>query len=136
MAAIEWQAAEFQARTGVPCTVKIAVQEALLDRDFSTVCFRIFQETLTNIIRHARATQVDVGLTQDGHELILTVRDNGRGITEKDVVHHRSIGLVGMRERAAQVGGEVTFLGRPARGTTVTLRVPLPGPGGPRPHLP
>jgi signal transduction histidine kinase len=124
-AAIEWQAADFQQRTGIACATTIAVPEALLDRELSTVCFRIFQEALTNIIRHALATQVDVGLALEGPDLVLTVHDNGRGISKEDVGHHRSIGLVGMRERAAQVGGEVSFVGRPALGTTVTMRAPL-----------
>jgi signal transduction histidine kinase len=125
-AAIEWQAADFQTRTGIRCEVKISATEAIPNQDFSTVIFRIFQETLTNIIRHAKATWVEVRLAQDGHDLILTVRDNGRGITEKEVVHSRSIGLIGMQERAAQLGGVVHFSGLPARGTTVTMRVPLP----------
>jgi len=125
-AAIEWQGAEFQERTGIRCEMKIDVTEPIQERDFSTACFRIFQETLTNIIRHAKATQVKVHLEQDDHELILTVQDNGRGITEKEIVHARSIGLIGMKERAAQVGGEVFFFGLPDRGTTVTIRVPLP----------
>jgi len=125
-AAIEWQTADFQERTGIRCEVKIDVSETIWDREFSTMCFRIFQETLTNIMRHARATRVDVTLTQVDHELVLTVRDNGRGISEKEVVHARSIGLIGMRERVAQVGGQVFFFGIPNRGTTVTMRVPMP----------
>ncbi|HWA10518.1 MAG TPA: histidine kinase [Opitutaceae bacterium] len=125
-AAIEWQAADFQERTGIRCEVKIDVPETLQDRELATACFRIFQETLTNIIRHAKATRVDVRLARDDHELLLTVRDNGRGISEREIIHARSIGLIGMKERAAQVGGEVFFFGLPGRGTTVTLRVPLP----------
>ena len=125
-AAIEWQAAEFQERTGIRCEVKIAVAETIWDREFNTMCFRIFQETLTNVIRHAKATRVDVSLTQVDHELILTVRDNGRGILEKEVIHAQSIGLIGMRERVAQAGGQVFFFGLPNRGTTVTMRVPMP----------
>ena len=125
-AAIEWQTADFQERTGIRCEVKIDVSETIWDREFSTMCFRIFQETLTNIMRHARATRVDVTLTQVDQELVLTVRDNGRGISEKEVVHARSIGLIGMRERVAQVGGQVFFFGIPNRGTTVTMRVPMP----------
>jgi signal transduction histidine kinase len=135
-AAIEWQAADFQTRTGIPCETRIEVPEALLDQDFSTACFRIFQETLTNIIRHAEATRVAVALTQDGADLVLTVRDNGRGISERDVAHSRSIGLLGMRERAAQVGGKITFQGQPRAGTTVTMRAPLPTSAGPRPGTP
>jgi signal transduction histidine kinase len=125
-AAIEWQAMDFQESTGIPCEVKIEVKEAIWDREFSTTCFRIFQETLTNIIRHANATRVFVRLSQVDHELVLTVRDNGRGILEKEIIHPRSIGLIGMRERVAQVGGQVFLFGVPGRGTTVTMRVPMP----------
>ncbi len=126
VAAVEWQAGEFQQRTRIPCAVSIDVAETTLDPEFTTVCFRIFQETLTNIIRHAQATQVEVRLTQSDGFLVLTVRDNGRGISERDITA-RAIGLIGMKERAAQVGGEVFFFGLPSHGTTVTLRVPLPG---------
>jgi signal transduction histidine kinase len=125
-AAIEWQTMDFQERTGIKCDVTIDLKEPIRDRDFSTVCFRILQETLTNIIRHSDATQVEVRLAQVDQEVTLTVRDNGRGISEKDVAHPRSIGLIGMRERVAQVGGEMFFFGLPGRGTTVTMRVPLP----------
>lgn len=125
-AAIEWQGADFQERTEIKCAVAIQAPEAIRDQAFSTAFFRIFQETLTNIIRHAKATRVEVGLTQAGHELILTVRDNGRGITDREIADETSIGLIGMKERAARIGGEVSFLGLPGQGTTVTLRVPLP----------
>lgn len=125
VAAIEWQAQDFQQRTRISCVASIEVAETLLDPNFTTVCFRIFQETLTNIIRHAKATQVEVRLTESEGVLVLTVRDNGRGISERDI-NDRSIGLIGMKERAAQVGGEVFFFGLPSHGTTVTLRVPLP----------
>jgi signal transduction histidine kinase len=124
-AAIEWQTMDFQERTGIKCDVTIDLKEAIKDKEFSTACFRILQETLTNVIRHSDATQVEVRLAQVDKEIILTVRDNGRGISEKDVVHPRSIGLIGMRERVARVGGEVFFFGLPGRGTTVTMRVPL-----------
>jgi signal transduction histidine kinase len=125
-AAIEWQTTDFQERTGIVCEVKIDVKDAVLDPELSTMCFRIFQETLTNILRHAKATLVEVNLATVGRELILTVRDNGRGISEEEVIHAQSIGLIGMRERVAQVGGQVLFIGVPSRGTTVTMRVPIP----------
>ena len=125
-AAIEWQTQDFQERTGIRTDVSIDLKEAIWDKEFSTVCFRVFQETLTNIIRHAKADHVEVRLAQVGNELIMTVRDNGRGISEKEVVHARSIGLIGMRDRVAQVGGEVFFFGLPDRGTTVTMRAPIP----------
>lgn len=135
-AAIEWQASEFQERTGIRCEMKIGVTETIWEQNFSTAFFRIFQETLTNIIRHANAGRVEVRLAQDDHELILTVQDDGRGITEKEIVHANSIGLIGMKERAAQVGGDVSFHGLPGRGTTVTLRVPLPAAIAPKPSDP
>jgi signal transduction histidine kinase len=125
-AAIEWQAAEFTERSGIACNVKIEVKEERWDREFSTVCFRVFQETLTNVLRHAEATHVDVRLAQAGDELVLTVHDNGRGISEKEIVNARSIGIIGMRERVSQVGGHVFFFGLPKQGTTVTMRVPMP----------
>jgi signal transduction histidine kinase len=125
VAAIEWQANEFQTRTGIPCTVTSTVADTSWEQDFSTVFFRIFQETLTNIIRHAQATRVVVRLIDDAGQLVLTVNDNGRGITDEEIANTRSIGLVGMRERAMLIGGEVTLGGAPGRGTTVTLRVPL-----------
>jgi len=129
VAAIEWQAGEFQNRTEIRCKVFTQVEEILWDQDFVTVYFRIFQEMLTNIIRHANATEVDVRLTEEAGRLVLEVRDNGRGITEKEVANTRSIGLIGMRERAALVGGEITFAGAPGTGTTVRMQAPLPAAG-------
>jgi signal transduction histidine kinase len=126
VAAIEWQAEEFQKRTGILCEVRIEVKEWLWDQDFKTVCFRIFQETLTNVIRHAKASRVDISLVESEGKLVLTVRDNGRGISEKNIGDVGSIGIIGMKERAAQVGGEVFFFGLPGKGTTVTMRAPMP----------
>jgi len=126
VAAIEWQAHEFQSRTGIQCSVGSSVSETIWDHDLTTAFFRIFQETLTNIIRHANATKVDVLLTEEAGRLVLEVRDNGRGIMEAEVANNRSIGLIGMQERAALVGGEVSFLGAVGRGTTVTVKIPLP----------
>ncbi len=124
VAAIEWQASDFKRRTGIACTASTDVSEALLDPNLATVCFRIFQETLTNIIRHAQATRVEVLLTRSEDFFVLTVRDNGRGVSEREI-NARAIGLIGMKERAAQIGGEVFFFGLPSQGTTMTLRVPL-----------
>jgi signal transduction histidine kinase len=124
-AAIEWQAAEFQERTGITCELKVEVTETMWEREFSTACFRIFQETLTNITRHAHAKHVVVRLAQKGADFLLTISDDGRGITEKQITHPGSIGLIGMKERAAQAGGDVSFTRSPVGGTTVTLRVPL-----------
>ncbi|HVS50755.1 MAG TPA: histidine kinase [Opitutaceae bacterium] len=135
VAAIEWQANEFQSRTGVPCHVVPNVPDTQWDQDFTTVFFRIFQETLTNIIRHAAATRVEVQLFEDHGALVLVVADNGRGVSEEEIASTRSIGLIGMRERAMLIGGEISLQGTPGLGTTVTLRVPLEGPRPSR-HFP
>ena len=128
VAAMEWQANEFHNRTGIPCVVTTTLDETIWDQDITTVFFRIYQETLTNIIRHANATRVTVRLDQDNETLIMTVADNGRGISEEEMASSRSLGLVGMRERAMLIGGELTLQGAPGQGTTVTLKVPLNGP--------
>jgi len=125
-AALEWQGNEFQGRTGIRCVVTSQVGEATWNPDFTTVFFRIFQELLTNIIRHASATLVEVSLAEESGRLVLEVRDNGRGITQKEIENNRSIGLIGMRERAALGGGELIFTGVPGKGTTVRVVVPLP----------
>lgn len=128
IAAMEWQANEFQTRSGIPCLVTTTLEETLWDHDITTVFFRIYQETLTNIIRHAEATRVAVRLDQEEGKLVMTVADNGRGVSEEDLVGSHSLGLLGMRERAALVGGELAIRGAPGHGTTVTLRVPIDQP--------
>jgi two-component system sensor histidine kinase UhpB len=125
VAALEWQANEFQSRTGIQCHVTSTLQDTLLDADLNTTFFRIFQETLTNIMRHANATRVDVNSTTDAGWIVLTVQDNGRGIMPGEIRDRRSIGLLGMEERAALLGGEFSISGEPGRGTTVTVRIPL-----------
>ena len=125
-AALEWQANEFQTQTGIQCRVIAAVQETLWDQELNTAFFRIFQETLTNITRHAHATRVDVRLTEAGGYFVLEVKDNGRGISEAEIHSTKSIGLLGMRERAALLGGEVRVRGEPGRGTTISVRIPRP----------
>jgi signal transduction histidine kinase len=123
-AALEWQAIEFQKQTGLACSVNIATRDTMLDQDLNTAFFRIFQETLTNVIRHAKATRVEVRLFEAAEHFILEVKDNGRGISESEVLNTKSIGLIGMRERAALLGGEVRWRGEPGKGTTVSVRIP------------
>ena len=125
VAAIEWKAQDFQLRTGIRCTTTIMVDETMWGQEFSTTFFRIFQETLTNIIRHAAATQVEVVLAVDAGRLVLIVRDNGVGITDASIASAKSIGLVGIRERAALLGGAAVFSGGPGLGTIVTVSIPL-----------
>jgi signal transduction histidine kinase len=132
LAAIEWQANEFQSHTGISCQVTTELSKSVFDQDTNTAFFRIFQETLTNIMRHAKATQVDVSLREEGSALVLEVQDNGRGITPSEIASTKSIGVLGMRERAALLGGDVTISGAPKKGTRVTVRIPLPSPYGTR----
>ncbi len=137
VAAIEWQAAEFQSRSGIRCGAQADPEVAHLSPELNTAFFRIFQETLTNVIRHARATRVEVHLAKQADFVALTVKDNGRGISDAEITSIRSIGLCGMRERAALFGGQVIIRGQPGHGTTVTVRIPFrcgPGPAG-QPHL-
>jgi signal transduction histidine kinase len=126
LAAIEWQAHQFEKQTGIRCRVRSSVKETLWNQDLNTVFFRIFQETLTNVIRHANATRVEVRLYESGNFLVLEVKDNGRGISEVEIRNTKSIGLIGMRERAALLGGEVRLRGKPGSGTEVSVRVPMP----------
>jgi signal transduction histidine kinase len=97
----------------------------MLDADGATTVFRIFQEILTNVVRHAHATKVEVVLEETAAFLTLQVHDNGRGITESEIHSPKSIGLLGMQERARLRAGEVKFQGTPGKGTTVTIRLPL-----------
>ncbi len=124
VAALEWQAAEFQKRIGIRCLTEISSDDIPLDREQSTVVFRICQEALTNVTRHAQATRVCISLNVDCGTLELAVRDNGVGISEKEKALSLSMGLVGMRERANAVGGELRLAGEPGEGTTVTLQIP------------
>jgi len=125
-AALEWQANEFQTRTGIQCEVHSSLQDTELTPELNTTFFRIFQETLTNIIRHAGATQVTVELKQRNASLILEVRDNGRGISRAEINNTKSMGLLGMRERAALLGGEMRISRLAgAEGTRVTVSIPL-----------
>ena len=126
VAAVEWQAREYQKRTGIRCDVKVELGELDVDAERSTALFRIFQEILTNVARHAHATKVTVAMKATGSHVVLTVKDNGKGITESDKTGSKSLGLLGMRERALILGGEVDIHGTPAKGTTVGVRMPLP----------
>ncbi len=124
-AAIEWQAEEFQKRTGIQCKITIDPVDITFDRDRNTAVYRIFQETLTNVARHAQATEVNVSLRQREGQLELKVRDNGRGITEKELANQKSFGLIGIRERVKIFSGINIIKGVPGKGTTVTVRMPI-----------
>ncbi|MCF8108311.1 MAG: PAS domain-containing protein [Desulfohalobiaceae bacterium] len=127
LAAVEWQAEEFTGRSSIPCQVTANEEsEGLhLDQESATSVFRIFQEALTNVSRHAGATEVHVGIALDKARLVLTVRDNGRGISQEALGHPNSFGILGMQERARRLGGELTVEGVEGQGTTVELRMKI-----------
>ncbi len=125
VATIEWQLHEFQTRTGIESQLVTTCEETTLDEDGSTAVFRILQEILTNVVRHADSTQVEVILEETAEFLTLQVHDNGRGITQSEINSPKSIGLLGMQERARLQAGEVQFHETPGHGTTVTVQLPL-----------
>ncbi len=122
-AAVEWQLQQFRERTGLAVTLETEVVEERLSKDMSTAAFRVLQEALTNIARHAEATEVRVDMVTTDSDLVLKVLDNGKGLQVDP--GRRSLGLVGMRERARQLGGSVTVLNGPDQGVLVEMRLPL-----------
>lgn len=124
-AAIEWQAKEFARRSGIRCSYFCANDEIPLDEDLSNALFRVFQETLTNVARHASASYVDVELGADCNIVTLAVQDDGRGMTPEDMQKVGSYGLRGMRERVDYLGGEISIDSQPKHGTRIEVRVPL-----------
>ncbi len=124
-AAIEWQAQEFQNRTAIRCRFLPGKEITDLDQDRSIAVFRIFQEALTNVARHAAATRVRIALALRNSALALKIQDNGRGIAQRDVLSSRSLGLMGMRERAHLFGGTLNIWGSPDKGTSVVLNIPI-----------
>jgi len=125
VAALEWQVLEFQECTGVACIFAWSPADLAVDPARATAVFRICQEALTNVVRHAEATEVEIALRTEACTLILEVRDNGKGIPAAAVTDPHSIGLMGMRERVLPWKGEVVFQGRPGHGTLVRVALPL-----------
>jgi PAS domain S-box-containing protein len=123
-AAIEWQVKEFGERVGCWLDLDLTDEDIGIDRERDTAVYRILQEALTNIARHAQASRVQVSLRAIDDTLALTVADDGTGIRNEDIESVTSMGLTGMRERAASLGGRVDISSRPEGGTRVLLRVP------------
>ncbi len=123
-AAIEWQAEEFTQRTGTPCVVHSEIGDLDLERDLATALFRIFQEALTNVARHANARSVDVQLHLRNGRLLLEINDDGTGIPEVGP-RDRSLGILGMTERARRLGGDCVIKRRTPHGTQVFVTIPL-----------
>lgn len=127
LAAVQWQAKEFDQRTGIVCQVDCEQEDIPLDSDLAVAIFRVFQETLTNIAKHAQATRVSVRLVEEDGWVDLEVTDNGRGITTSDMEKQDSFGIRGMRERCQQLSGNFFVSGQPGVGTTVSIRIPEKG---------
>jgi len=124
-AAIEWQTNDFEERTGIAFRSSLLKHELNLSKDKATAIFRIYQEALTNVARHAQAERVSTFLRIENGLLILEVIDNGRGITKGQLEAHRSLGILGMKERAMILGGTVTINGVPGQGTSLKVEMPL-----------
>jgi PAS domain S-box-containing protein len=125
IAAVEWAAEEFEARTGTKCRLDLPDSDGAIDPDRATAVFRIIQETLTNVARHAKANCVDVRLLKGSNGVILEVRDDGKGATEEQLSAAESLGIRGMRERALLLGGELSIQGVPGEGTSIRVSIPL-----------
>ncbi|MEK7711147.1 MAG: PAS domain-containing sensor histidine kinase [Planctomycetota bacterium] len=126
IAAIEWQAREFERHSRIRCRTSLPVRTTrLLPKEQTTAVFRILQESLTNVARHAHASNVIVKLAIQRDVLILSVQDDGKGIGRRQMTDARSLGLLGMRERVLPWGGRLDIVGVRQKGTTVTLRIPV-----------
>lgn len=123
--AIEWHAGEFEQRSKIKCCTKLTEEDFTLNPEKSISIFRIFQETLTNAARHSGATEINVLLTFQNGWLILTIHDNGRGITQNEIEKNTSLGLLGMKERALLLGGILDIKGEKDKGTRVEIKIPL-----------
>jgi len=128
LAAVEWLAQQFEIRTGIVCQIDSFVEQVDLSPEQATAVFRIVQEAMTNVLRHANATRVTITMAEEDGDFLLEIRDNGVGITEDQIIASQSLGLIGIRERAIIAGGAIEITAAPAKGTVVTLRIPLSSP--------
>ena len=122
---LEWLCQEFSRQTMLPCRLHGANEDIHLNEAFSIVVFRIVQESLTNVARYAAASQVNITIRSRNHQLVLEIRDNGRGFDVAAVQQRKTFGLLGMRERATALGGRVDIESAPAHGTTVRVTIPM-----------
>ncbi|MBK5277554.1 MAG: PAS domain S-box protein, partial [Bacteroidia bacterium] len=126
LAALDWQSQEFEKRTEIKTTFHSNVTELHLEKSTTSGIFRVYQESLTNVARHSGAQKVETFLSFSDNLILLTIHDNGKGINEVDISERKTLGIVGMKERALMMGGEFQINGIPGKGTTVTLRIPVP----------
>ncbi len=127
-AAIEWQAEDFQKKSGVACTVDLASGILINDMDIANVLFRAFQEALTNVLKHSKATKVKASLKEENGKIVLVVLDNGVGVSKEQIAKLHSFGLLGMRERLHPLGGTISIDAKGRNGTTLTVIIPISGP--------
>ncbi|MBI5021971.1 MAG: PAS domain S-box protein [Ignavibacteriales bacterium] len=123
--AIRWQIKEFQTRTGTQCNFSENVADISFSEEQSINLFRMFQEILTNIIRHANATSVSINLSRDEKNFIMIVQDNGKGITKEEVHNTKSLGILGMHERATIIRGDLDIHNIQGEGTKIVVKVPI-----------
>ena len=129
-AAMESEARLFEERTGIECELSVPDEMPETDAESSAALYRIFQEAMTNVARHSNASRVEVRVRRRAGELLLEVRDDGRGIVAEEITNPVSLGLAGIRERADMLGGTALIEGVPGRGTIVSIRIPLVGQAG------
>ncbi|MEK7708234.1 MAG: ATP-binding protein, partial [Pseudomonadota bacterium] len=124
--AIEWQIREFEQRTNIRCELESTISNLSLSNKHSeTSIFRVIQEVFINIVRHSQASRVDIELSEDEDDILITIKDNGVGITESQMLNPESFGIIGMNERTQQIGGKLEISGVPSQGSVVTLKIPL-----------
>jgi two-component system sensor kinase len=132
---IEWQILQFESRTGIAVRLRSSVEKVDLNDSQAIAVFRILQEALTNIQRHAQATKATITVNQVSGQFLLMIQDNGRGFTKGQEIDRQSLGLLGMRERVHLVGGEINIESAAGEGTKITVQVPLVDSGRLRPVL-
>jgi signal transduction histidine kinase len=123
--AAEWLAQTFSERTGIPCKLHIRPPDIELAEPHASTLYRILQESLTNVARHAKASEVDVVIEQTDGALTLSVKDDGRGFSQAEARAQKTYGLLGVRERTLLLGGDASVTSEPGRGTTVDVRIPV-----------
>jgi signal transduction histidine kinase len=123
--AIRWQVREYQNRTGIRCRFLSRVTNRSCPGEISTAMFRILQETLTNVARHARATRVNISLKTVSRSLRLVICDNGRGVQTSELQKPTALGILGMRERTQLLGGRFDIYSTRGHGTQVSVTLPL-----------
>jgi PAS domain S-box-containing protein len=123
--ALGWQSGEFEKRSGISIEFRSTVPDITIGRTIATPLFRIYQESLTNVARHAAATKIIVTIELRDDQLILTIADNGKGFDVTGISHKKTLGLLGMRERTLMIGGKYEIASMPGKGTTIIVIVPL-----------